>query len=255
MTINSPTRLDILAMRKLWQEAFGDGDAFLDSFFDTAYSPERARVARLDDAIIGVLYWFDCQYDNNKIAYVYAVATAKAQRGKGVCTSLMKNTHAHLKSLGYEGAILVPGSQALFEFYEKIGYKTCSSVSEIRVAAGVAPCAIRKIDKAEYLSLRRKYLPVGGVVQEGACLDFLETYATLYSGDDFLLAAYKGDNALFGVELLGNTTSERAASITCALDARLARFRTPGEDKPFAMYYPLCDNYSLTPKYFGLAFD
>ena len=37
----------------LWQEAFGDTTAYIDAFFETAYAPERSRVALIDGEIMG----------------------------------------------------------------------------------------------------------------------------------------------------------------------------------------------------------
>ena len=253
MIIDMPRNEDIPALRSLWREAFGDDDAFLDCFFTTAYSQKRARVARCDGAILGALYWFDCECEAEKCAYIYAVATAKMHRGKGICTALMQDTHTHLKTLGYASAVLVPSSESLVEFYEKIGYAVCSFVNEISVIRGALPCPISRVEKEEYGLLRRKYLPAGGVLQEDAGLDFLSTMAELYKGRDFLLAAdIKGDT-LWGIELLGNITTENAAAITTSLGAVNGRFRTPGNTKPFAMHLPLLSHN--TPTYFGIAFD
>ena len=36
---------DVPALRELWKEAFGDGDRFLDQFFEGPFAPERSRVA------------------------------------------------------------------------------------------------------------------------------------------------------------------------------------------------------------------
>lgn len=253
MIIDMPTIADIPALRALWREAFGDGDAFLDSFFSTAYSSSRARLTRVDGDIAGALYWFDCECDGEKFAYIYAVATAKKHRGKGICTSLMDDTHAHLKALGYAGAILVPGEESLIAFYEKIGYAVCSSADEISVKAGHLPCPITRVTKKEYRLLRRRYLPNGGVLQEGEGLDFLSTMAMFYKGRDFILAAdIKGDK-LVGLELLGNKSTENAAAITAALGAAEGRFRVPGTARPFAMHLPLSS--SKVPTYFGIAFD
>ena len=47
---------------------------------------------------------------NHRIAYIYAVATAKKFQRKGICHKLMEETHKDLSAYGYEGAILVPGN-------------------------------------------------------------------------------------------------------------------------------------------------
>ena len=49
---------EVPALRELWKEAFGDGDQFLDQFFCGPFAPERSRVAVVDEAVAGALYWF-----------------------------------------------------------------------------------------------------------------------------------------------------------------------------------------------------
>ena len=66
---------DFPGLTKLWQQAFGDTDAFLDSFFGTAFSPERCLCIRLEERVAAALYWFDCQWEDKRLAYLYAVAT------------------------------------------------------------------------------------------------------------------------------------------------------------------------------------
>ena len=48
------------SLRRLWKTVFGDSDAFLDSFFTIAYSPERCKFYQQDGEAICALYWFDC---------------------------------------------------------------------------------------------------------------------------------------------------------------------------------------------------
>ncbi len=236
--------------RRLWQEAFGDTDAFLDLFSSTAYAPQRSRTVTVDGHLAAALYWFDCSYNGKKIAYIYAVATAKAYRRQGLCHRLMEDTHRHLTEQGYAGAILVPGSKALFALYAGMGYTTCSAMQTICCQAqGKSEC--REIGKTEYAALRRQMLPPGGVVQEGANLDFLEKQAQFYAGPGFLLAARTEGERLHGLELLGDV--QALPAIVAALGCKTGESRTSGNEQPFAMYYPLRDD--TAPTYFGFAFD
>ncbi|MBQ9783839.1 MAG: GNAT family N-acetyltransferase [Clostridia bacterium] len=253
MTIDSPKRSHLPALRALWQEAFGDGEEFLNAFAQTAFATDRCRCLVLDDTVAAALYWFDCSYQDQSIAYLYAIATTRSHRGRGLCSSLMEDTHRHLKTLGYAGAVLVPGSKELFSFYEKFGYRVCSHVSEIRCAASASTVAVRQIDTEEYAALRRRLLPQGGILQEHENLKFLQTQATLYAGDGFLLAARRETERLYGVELLGDPLT--APALVGTLGCTAGRFRTPGNEIPFAMYRPLRDGASVSPTYFGLAFD
>ncbi len=215
---------DIQALKALWQEAFGDSDAWLDSFFANCFFQDRYHAVWEENKALSALYWFDCELDGHKLAYIYAVATAKASRGRGLATRLMGETHEILRKKGYAGAILVPGEGELFGFYEKIGYRTATTVREFTAEMGDTPIALRKIDAESYVNLRKQYLPVGSVEQAGESLALLE----LYAGEDFLLAANVRENTLYVQELLGNTNL--APQILCALNLPNGNFRTPNND-------------------------
>ena len=253
MIIDTPKLSDIPALRVLWQESFGDSDEFLDLFFSTAFDTERSRCITVDRTIVAALYWLDCLYKEKRIAYIYAVATAKAYRSRGLCSALMEDTHRHAASLGYEGVILVPGSSELFSFYKKLGYTTCCYVSEFNCAASEVKTELRQLNANEYAKLRRVFLPKNGVVQENENIKFLQTQAAFYAGGGFLLAARCEKDTLYGVELLGDT--EAAPFIVRTLGCAKGCFRAPGTDKPFAMYHALSEGSLSPPAYFGWAFD
>lgn len=253
MIIDAAIQSDVPELRSLWSEAFGDEDEFINLFFLTAFDTKRSRCVKVNGKVKAVLYWFDCLYEGAQIAYIYAVATAKDHRGRGLCSALMENTHCHLASLGYRGCVLVPEGENLFLFYKKLGYATCAFVSEFSCLASNVKTEIRQIDMGEYAKLRRFYLPKNGVVQENENLKFLQAQASFYMGDGFLLAARREEDTLYGVELLGNV--EMASSIVKTLECANGRFRVPGKDIPFAMYRALNDDKMLPPEYFGLAFD
>lgn len=244
MNLDHPTPALIPQLRKLWKEAFGDTDAFLDHFYSTAFSPDRCLCANIDGKVAAMAYWFDCE----RYAYIYAVATAKRHRGKGISHTLMARIHDILTQRGYDGCILVPGEESLRTFYRGIGYENCGGVHEFEVDAG-APLPLRKLQKEEYAVLRRKYLPQGGVAQEGVNLDFLSCWAEFYEAPNALIAAVWEDGKLLVLELLGD--SRQAPGIVAALGANSGWFRSPGED-PFAMYKPL--NANMPPKYFAFCF-
>ena len=252
MIIDLPSVSDIPALRALWKEAFGDADEFLDTFMNTAFSPCRAMCAKDGEKISAMLYWFDCECRGERVAYLYAVATAKEYRNRGICSALMERTHGHLSEKGYTGALLVPGSPELFGFYEKLGYKTATYVREFSVDYQKSNLGVKKIEKNEYAELRRCYLPEGAVLQDEENLDFLKAQASFYTGDGFLLAARREGDTLFGVELLGEV--DRAAQIVGAFGLERGKFRTPGREKQFSMYKSLKKS-KTPPTYFGLAFD
>lgn len=252
MRIDAPTPEQLPQLRELWKTAFGDSDTFLDHFYTSAYSPGRCRCVSTGGEVAAALYWFDVSCREQKMAYIYAVATAPAHRGKGLCRTLMTDTHAYLRALGHQGTLLVPEGEALRRMYAGMGYGGQTNISEFICAAGGEPAPMHRIDAAEYAKRRRELLPAGSVVQEGENLAFLETMAEFYTGLGFLLCARREGDTLHVPELLGNTAA--APGILLALGAALGNFRAPGEGKAFAMFHPLTPG-AIAPDYFGLAFD
>lgn len=251
MVIDSPRESQICGLRQLWKLAFGDSDDFLDAFFGTAFSADRCRCVTEGEQVAAALYWFDTEFEGQKVSYLYAVATHPDYRHRGLCRRLMEDTHAILREAGYDGALLVPQEEGLRKMYAAMGYRDCTAVSEFSCRAG-EPVPVRAIGREEYARLRRQYLPEGGVIQEGENLTFLENTARFYAGADFLLTASAGEDFLQGVELLGNR--DAASGILAELGYPQGMFRTPGNTQPFAMFLPLKENVTA-PNYFGLAFD
>lgn len=239
-------------LKELWFLAFGDSSAIIDSFFATAYAPERCRFLEENGQVTAALYWLDGECAGEKFAYIYAVGTHPAHRGQGLCRKLMALTHKDLKESGYAGALLMPAGEDLRQMYAKMGYRECSRISETACAAGETGIPVRTVTVPEYAALRRKYLPRGGLLQEGENLAYLCTYASLYAGDGFVMAAVHEADGLFVPELLGDP--EAAPGILRAMGYERGTFRTPGNGFPFAMYCPLKENAPV-PAYLGLAFD
>lgn len=250
MTIDAPKPEQTAQLRQLWKEAFGDTDAYLDSFFAIAFSCDRCRCVTEDGRVTAALYWFDCSCGGKKMAYLYAVATARDCRGRGLCRSLLEDTHDYLKKKDYTGTILVPADDTLRQMYGRMGYLPATTVAEFACQAGEKPVTMKSLTAEEYSARRRTLLPVDGVSQGGPLTDLLADQCGLFGGEDFLLAAWTEDGVLHAEEFLG----DRAAvpGIVKALGAEKGIFRTPGEDKAFAMYHPLCADCPK-PEYFGIA--
>ena len=253
MNIDFPKSRHIPALRELWKEAFGDSDAFLDAFFATGYQANHCRCLFQKDHPLAVVYWFDCEYQKRPLAYLYAIATVEKYRGQGLCGDLLADTHRYLKNTSYVGTLLVPGSPTLFSFYEKLGYQQGSSIHCFCCEATKETVSLQEISAKEYAGLRPFLLPHGSVIQKQANLDFLQTQARFFKGDDFLLTASLSTDTFAGIELLGNAAI--GPQILATLGYPMGTFRTPGNTVPFTMYYSLDDNILPPPNYFGVAFD
>lgn len=241
---------DIPHLRQLWKDAFHDEDAYLDIFFRTAFAPARCRVLLQDRGLLGAAYWLECTLEKRRLAYVYAVAITPGKQGQGLGTALMEGLHRALAREGYDGVLLVPGSEGLRQYYRRFGYRTVSYHREFLAAAG-KPICLTEIDMRRYSSLRRRYLPENGVVQERENLELLAQLARFYEGDGFAAVISPDDG--FCLELLGEC--DRAGGIAAALGLAACRVRTAGSQLPYAMGKSLTEVPLPDKIYFGFGFD
>ena len=247
MRIDAPRPEDVAALRRLWKEAFGDDDLFLDGFFTTAFSPDRCRCVYLGDRLVAALYWFDCSWEEKTLAYIYAVATDKAYRGRKLCSKLMADTHGHLLNSGYVGAALVPAEPWLFDLYGKLGYRPFCALVRKEIAAGVMPIPAKKLTPKEFGIKRRQLLPQGAILQEGAALDYLAQFTELYEADGCIMSlSREGDTAQFQ-EFLGDP--QMLPGILATLGVKKGIVPFPG-GKSTAMYY---SPEPKMPSYLGLS--
>lgn len=240
---------DVLqGLKRLWQSAFHEPMEAIDGFFANAFSPDRCRYLTERGHPVSALYWFDCEYEGGKLAYIYAVATSPEHRGKGLASQLMEDTHAHLKALGYAGAVLKPAS-GLFPFYEQLGYVTSGYISRFAARAGSVPVRLEELSPVEYGLLRRTFLPKNGVRQEGITLNYLHTFAKFYACEDAIVCLSREEPVIF--EYLGNPHS--APGFLAALGIQSAEIPTAGNEIPFSMFYPL--NCTKIPGYLGISLE
>ena len=252
MKIDFPLPRQYKQLVSLWQEAFGDTEEFIDGFFCTAFSPARCRCMVINKKVVAALYWMDVRRDEQRYAYIYAVAVAKSRRGKGLGGVLLEDARAHLALRGYDGILLVPGSDSLRGYYEKHGYATCTHVHEFPAQAGEIPAQLQRINREEYGRLRLDLLPRGAGVEQEENIAFLETLAFFYRGENLLLAAHMENGKLWCPEYLGDPAA--APGVLKALNCTDGHFRTPGDTFPFAMFLPLSKN-AQSPTHLSFAFD
>lgn len=252
MKIDFPVPKQYKQLEMLWQEAFGDTEEFIDGFFCTAFSPARCRCMVINKKVVAALYWMDVRREDQRYAYIYAVAVAESRRGKGLGRAMLEDAQAHLALRGYDGILLVPGSESLRGYYEKHGYVTCTHVHEFPAQAGIEPIVLQRINREEYGKLRQPLLPAGAGVEQEENIAFLETLAFFYRGENLLLAAHMENGKLWCPEYLGDPAA--APGILKALNCAEGHFRAPGDTFPFAMFLPLTED-AVAPTHLSFAFD
>lgn len=252
MTCNIPTEAQLPQLLSAWKEVFGEFGDFWENFLSTGFSPERCRCLTEGGEILAALTWMDCTLEDQKLAYLYAVLTRPDHRGRGLCRRLMAEVHSILREQDYAAALLVPADAGLRHMYETMGYRNCAGIQEFSCQAGERPFSLSPLTAAEFARKRRELLPSGGVVQEGAGLDFLAAQESFWSGEDFLLTGHIREDSLKAAELLGN--SSVAPGILKALGCKSGTFRCPGNAQQLAMYHPLTPDAKM-PQYFAFDFD
>lgn len=249
MIIDNPRAEHLTALRLLWQQAFGDPDGFLDDFFAKGFAFDRCRCVFREGEPVAAVYRFDGVWQDKKIAYLYALAVAEGHRGQGLSRLLLADTHGALRRMGYAGAVLEPATDALREYYSRLGYRAFGARQEQRIRASAEPEAVSELGLLGYEQARKKYLPQNGICQPGALTEFLQTQARLLGGEDFVAAVSRQD--AFILEFLGN--ENRIPGLLRALDMEEAVVRLPG-GAATSMYLSL-DESSDLPSYFGLPMD
>lgn len=251
MKIDAPTSGQIPRLRRLWKQAFGDTEAFLDGFFATGFAPERCRVLWEQNMPLAALYWFDCLWQGRKVAYLYAIATEKAHRNQGLCRRLMEDTHRHLASLGYAGAVLVPAEDGLFRLYAKMGYHSFCPMTKQTVSAGTFPIPVTTLSSDQYRRERKTRLPENSILHGEATFAFFSRFAGYYAAGDCLFCGSREGEQFIFQEFLGS--QEGVPGILAALGVRQGVFLSPG-DRDCAMYCSFSQDSAL-PEYFGIFLD
>ena len=160
---------------RLWMQAFGDtGEAV--EFFFRSFPDCRSYVARIRGQVVSMVHATErILTPDRRAAYLYAVATDSDFRGQGLCRRLMAFAEADLQARGFDCCVLRPGSEDLFRFYERLGYKTAFFRSH-KTFSGGGP-----VSAAEYARLREQVLTVPHTV----CDENLLNYASSVYGLTF----------------------------------------------------------------------
>ena len=113
---------DDKACKALWKEAFGDDDAFIDNFIIRYSNNNTLLTIKEQEEIVSMLHIIPFEHEDKKIGYIYGVATALKERGKGHARKLMKIACERGKAQGCSALALIPQSDSLKKYYESMGY-------------------------------------------------------------------------------------------------------------------------------------
>ena len=253
----------------LWQAAFGDKKEVVEQFWKTCFDHIQVFCLLEGNALRAMacalpLSYIDPDGEIHRCPYFYAVATGEKYRGKGLCRSLMLQAEEALKQQGAALCCLVPQTEDLFRFYEKLGYQTAFSHEVLHISAKKQnQIKLRRIDAAAYENLRQMQL-YGDFISYPELLLQLQKQAGEQTGAGLYRLESPENVAVAAAEKWGETLLIKemlpldealAAHLAAALGCKEAVVRTMGEVKAFAMAKSL-NGIPLPEKgYLGLAFD
>ena len=111
-------------VRNIYTEAFGSSPFFDGLFFHTYRN--AVRTLAIGGKTVSVLFLLPCSANGRDCYYLYAAATASAERGKGYMSQLMRevidSTDAPI--------FLKPATDDLIPFYSKLGFYLVKGVKE-----------------------------------------------------------------------------------------------------------------------------
>lgn len=115
---------DEIACKKLWIEAFGDDESFVDTFLIRHYDRRRMLTVSRDGQTVAMLHLLPFRSELGRTTYIYGVATAPAYRHRGLAAQLMHEAMQRIDAQGDDAAILIPSPEKewLQGFYEKFGF-------------------------------------------------------------------------------------------------------------------------------------
>ena len=292
MLLTRPSRPDdIPAQRQLWNLAFGDDGAYIDTFYRTYYEPQRMLVLEEDGAVRSMTAWFDTTFvvpgqGEYRAAYLYAVATHPDCRGRGLAGRLLADADDFFRSLGIPAVTTVPAEPSLHNFFGANGFGECFRHFEGWLSPSELPSAksplLHPVTAAQYGAVREELLaqiphisyPEQALKYQAGCCAL--SRGGLFAGETpeglvCLCAEGTGKGVVILKELLGNPAACRHALPDLPRVAPAPRWlvRTPrsGDETPsdrrlgrFGMLKWLDPEQKNTwdwssTGYLGLAFD
>ena len=235
-------RRDLPALTRLWQACFGDTEAEVRAFWQALFDCTPVYLRRAPDsspaAMLCALPAELVGDDGDAVpaAYLYAVCTAPALRGRGHCRLLLQEAEQDLAKQDVRAAVLVPAEESLFGFYARFGYRTVFTCRTETVPAARGDCSITPLTPDGWQSLRELQLYDSHLSYPPELLRWQETIsrssgAGLYrieTGDAVCCAAAERDGETLLVRELLPDCPEAAAALADKLGCREASFRTAG---------------------------
>jgi len=176
---------DLPAILALWGEAFGDSPEAVSYFFQS-FPNCISYVAEDAGMVVSMVHALPQTLSPDiPAAYIYAVATRRSHRGKGLCRKLMAFAESDLQRRGFSCAVLTPGELGLFDYYETLGYQIAFTRRRCPFPGG------SPISLTDYLTRREQLLSDPHMIDDRQTLSYAaDVYGlTFYETETGIAAA------------------------------------------------------------------
>lgn len=113
---------DERACKALWQECFGDEDAFVDRFLIDYFRPARLHVRREGERWAAMLHAIPFTSEAGRTLYIYGVATAPERRRQGLAAELLAEAIGRARTEGFDAVALIPADEHVQRYYARFGF-------------------------------------------------------------------------------------------------------------------------------------
>ena len=122
MNVRKATTCDLPAIKLLWQEVFEDSEAYIICFINH-FGVENCYICEINSEITAMAFAISTNLSQFSIKYIYACATKKQYRGKGIMKNLLEIIYidaCHTDDVA--GIFLRPANNSLTKYYQTLGF-------------------------------------------------------------------------------------------------------------------------------------
>ncbi len=153
---------DLPQLKALWALGFGDTEQEIDAFFAIAYPTATGFCAEKDGRLAAAAYAMPQELawgeKSCRSAYLYAVTTHPDFRKRGICAKLLAYAEKELKKRYFDCLMLVPATDALRAYYEKLGFVSQNASFFDEGEAPEARGVCEALNPVDYAGLRETIL-------------------------------------------------------------------------------------------------
>ena len=109
-------------MREMWQDIFGDERHEIDSFL-IRHADAVPFIHKENGEVVSMLFVVPLRMWEQRVAYIYAVATREEYRGRGIASKLLSEALRYISESGeFDCTALIPSSTESKLLYERLGF-------------------------------------------------------------------------------------------------------------------------------------